>query len=51
MTEQELIDLEYAKSLGYSTNVCENYDEMAYEMTHLFNYEEKTKKYIETIYG
>jgi hypothetical protein len=52
---QETKDAEYAKSLGYDTDIfhIENEEvreeELEYEMTNLFDYKEKTKKYFEAI--
>lgn len=46
---QEMQDKMYAQSLGYETEI--NIQErMEYEMTHLFNYEKKTKEYLESLY-
>lgn len=54
---QETKDVEYAKSLGYDTNIFSfsiddaknEHRELEYEMTNLFDYKEKTKKYFEAI--
>lgn len=52
---QETKDAEYAKSLGYDTDIFNLEDEdsreeeLEYEMTNLFDYKEKTKKYFEAI--
>lgn len=52
---QETKDAEYAKSLGYGTDIFHLEDEstreeeLEYEMTNLFDYKEKTKKYFEAI--
>lgn len=45
-------DKAYAESLGYRTDI--NYDganeQLEYEMTHLFDYEQKTQEYLDSLY-
>lgn len=48
---QEIKDRNYAISLGYDVeNFSITSEQMEYEMTHLFNYKSKTKKYIESFF-
>lgn len=53
---QSINDVEYARSLGYNVDIYDDYnydleyENMEYEMTHRFDYEKKTKEYLESLY-
>lgn len=58
---QSMKDIEYARSLGYDVDIFginddsedyfeSEYERLTYEMTHRFDYEKKTKEYLESMY-
>lgn len=53
---QEINDAEYALSLGYNVDIFESYnhelvqERLEDDMIHSFDYEKKTKEYLESMY-
>ena len=45
---QRIQDEKYAIELGYNVELDDN-DQLEFEMTHLFDYEQKTKEYLDQL--